>query len=99
MGDFFFWQFLLSEPDRFQNRGGFDPVLPAAVQDSFQIGFGGHGGGILVRAVHGVSHDFMPDPILIYYHNRFFPVQVGKAQFPLVKDMTPHYQSTFPINR
>lgn len=44
MGDFFFWQFLLSEPDRFQNRGGFDPVLPAAVQDSFQIGFGGHGG-------------------------------------------------------
>ncbi|SCJ57090.1 Uncharacterised protein [uncultured Ruminococcus sp.] len=79
MGDFFFWQFLLSEPDRFQNRGGFDPVLPAAVQDSFQIGFGGHGGGILVRAVHGVSHDFMPDPILIYYHNRFFPVQVGKA--------------------
>ena len=39
----------------------------------------GYGGGILVRAVHGVSHDFMPDPILIYYHNRFFPVQVGKA--------------------
>ncbi|MFR3352285.1 MAG: hypothetical protein ACLTR5_09135 [Oscillospiraceae bacterium] len=23
----------------------------------------------------------------------------GIVQFPLVKDMTPHYQSTFPINR
>lgn len=23
----------------------------------------------------------------------------GINQFPLVKDMTPHYQSTFPINR
>ena len=26
-------------------------------------------------------------------------VQEGKNQFPLVKDMPPHYQSTFPINR
>jgi hypothetical protein len=40
----FLRQFLLSEPDCFQNRGGFDPVLPAAVQDSFQIGFGGMAG-------------------------------------------------------
>lgn len=25
--------------------------------------------------------------------------RIGNIQFPLVKDMTPHYQSTFPINR
>ncbi len=77
--NYFLRQFLLSEPDRFQNRGGFDPILPAAVQDSFQIGFGGHGGGILVRAVHGVGHDFMPDPILVRYHYRFLSIQIGKA--------------------
>lgn len=27
------------------------------------------------------------------------PRQVPIIPFPLVKDMTPHYQSTFPINR
>ena len=79
MGNRLFGQFSLSEPDRFQNRSGFDSILSAAIKDAFQIGFGGHGRDFLVRAVHSVGHDFPPYAILIRYCDRLLSIQEGKT--------------------
>ena len=58
-----------------------------------------------ITAVTAYQDDMLPAilpmyvPMLLFFGIHFVMLLAGKTQFPLVKDMTPHYQSTFPINR
>ena len=86
MGICFLRQFPLGDPDRFQNRSDFDPVLPAAIEDAFQIGFGGHGRRFLIRAVHGVGHNLQLLTVSTGHGDGRLAVQIGKT---LVMVQTP----------